>query len=138
MLTKLGRQAVLCVLGLGFLGAAACENEVLSDVEATSCGSFYYVPAPSSPTVIPARVQVTAGGGGNPLRACFYRDKEREAEAQAIAWTSLDPSIATVSPATGPETLVRGVRFGMTTVRAVITGVPVDATVVVCEGGRCP
>lgn len=123
------------------LAASACTGQdggVLDDIEATSCASFFGGVAPGAPEIVEPGVTVWVGAGPGRLTACFYRDKERAEEARAITWESLDPTIATVSPSTGPETLVTGLRLGVTRVRAVITGVEAFAGVVVCEANTCP
>ncbi len=133
------RLAAVTAAGVGALASSRCQAPF--DLrEHTSCGSFLGgVPAEGSPEVIPDGVTVFSGGQKGVLVACFYGDEVRDAERQAIRWSSDDPTLATVDPATGPRTVVSGHGFGVTRVRAVITGVPVPVVVVVCdESGACP
>lgn len=130
--------AVLVACGKGDIA------KPLEDCAVTSCSACtpftpLPIPAPDKPQINEHAATLAIGGAAR-LTVCFYRDKERTAEAQAITWTSLDPAIATVSPTTGPTTLVTGVGFGRTAVRAVITGIPVDARITVCQPGLlvCP
>ena len=115
----------------------------ISDTDATSCGvsgpgTIFPTPGPDFRSVTPAVIRVDVGNPGATIGACFFRDKERPAERAAIQWTSMDPAVATVSPATGPATRVTAVARGRTTLTAVITGVPVVALVRVCDQDICP
>jgi hypothetical protein len=136
---QFARLAVLTLVAGGTLANSRCEAPFdLRDH--TSCGELLYggVPAEGSPRVNPSFVTVFTGFGRS-LEACFYGDEVRDAERQAIRWSSDDPTLATVDPATGPRTVVSGHGFGVTHVRAVITGVSVPVVVVVCdESGACP
>jgi hypothetical protein len=96
------------------LGQASCGVTRKEDCDVTSCASCpgynaWYealpVPPPDKPKILQDYTTVVVGGGGG-LGVCFFRDEERAAEAQAITWTSLDPAIATVSPNTGPKTIM--------------------------------
>lgn len=70
------------------------------------------------------------------LTACFLGGP---ADRAAVTWSSLDPSIATVEPATGPETTVTGHRFGRTRVIAVMRGLRREVSAIVCNRpGDCP
>ncbi|MCL4819800.1 MAG: hypothetical protein KJ067_11685 [Vicinamibacteria bacterium] len=136
---QLTRLVATTLAGVGALATSRCEAPFdLRDH--TSCGELLYggVPAEGSPRVNPSFVTVFTGFGRS-LEACFYGDEVRDAERQAIRWSSDDPTLATVDPATGPRTVVSGHGFGVTHVRAVITGVSVPVVVVVCdESGACP
>jgi Flp pilus assembly secretin CpaC len=73
------------------------------------------------------------------LSVCFYRDLERPAERAAISWSVADPSVARVTPMTGPRVTVTGLAFGKTKVRALVTGVTVEVPAIVCDAsGACP
>lgn len=131
---------LICVLLAG--AQAACPTTPsIPDNKATSCGSANLA---GGVAVDPRLAVINEGGvtlsvGRSEKRAaCFYRDLQHPSERQAITWSSLDPSIASVSPSMGPETTVTGVSFGKTKIRALITGVPVEVFAVVCEDGRCP
>jgi Big-like domain-containing protein len=122
--------------------AGSCgTSPSVPDHEATSCGSANLA---GGLQVDPRLAVINEGGvtvsvGGSEKRsACFYRDLRRPSDRQAITWSSLDPSVASVSPSTGPETTVAGVSFGKTKIRALITGMSVEVFAVVCEAGRCP
>src|SRR6266849_396818 len=91
--------------------AASCMTGASGrDDNATSCApSFGFGVDPNLATVIPTFVTVSVGlvtvsvGQSAQIDACFYRDRQRPGDRQAITWTTLDTSIATVSPATGPQ-----------------------------------
>jgi hypothetical protein len=134
----LGAVGCLVVLAVFLLGPASCGVTRKEDCEVTSCarcinwaGGALPVPPPNKPEILPLTPVTLFVGDSDVLTACFFRDEERPAEAQAITWTSENTAVATVSPATGPRTSVRGVAFGVTRVRAIIAGFPAEATVVV-------
>lgn len=136
-LSSLGSRLVLAVS----VAASACTLptvDSMDDLEATSCASWLVGVAPNDPTILPVQLTVREGGGGT-LGTCFYRDRVRPQDAQAITWESMDPSIATVNPTRGPETYVTGQHFGVTHVKAVITGIDTFALIVVCDSTwTCP
>lgn len=104
----------------------------------TSCSSWdYHDPTPHIiPTAGPAIYGV---GGSFEYVACFGGDLKDPTGVAAIQWFSRDPSIATVSPATGGRTTVRGVSVGRTVVRALIKGTTVEGPVIVCQSASsCP
>jgi Bacterial Ig-like domain (group 2) len=135
------RAPFLCALVACAHAATCATNPSVPDNKATSCGSANLA---GGVAVDPRLAVINEGGvtvsvGRSEKRtACFYRDLERPADRRAITWSSLDPSIASVSPSSGPETTVTGVAFGKTKIRALITGVPVETFAVVCEAGQCP
>jgi hypothetical protein len=133
------RAAACLLLAAARAGSCAAKPSV-SDSKATSCGSSNLAGVGVDPrlAVINEGGVTISVGRSEKLSACFYRDLERPAERQAITWSSLDASIASVAPSTGPETTVTGLRFGKTRIRALITGVQAEAFAVVCEAGACP
>src|SRR6266849_5497638 len=77
--------------------AASCMTGASGrDDNATSCApSFGFGVDPNLATVIPTFVTVSVGQSAQ-IDACFYRDRQRPGDRQAITWTTLDTSIATV------------------------------------------
>ncbi len=133
------RIGYCAILAVSLLGHPSCGVTRKEDCEVTSCascpgyGAWYGalpVPPPDKPKILQDYTTLFVGDSDE-LTACFFRDEERPAEAQAITWTSENPAVATVSPTTGPRTFVRGVAFGVTRVRAMVAGFPAEATVVV-------
>lgn len=127
-----------CVL----LGPTACRS-VYPDSEGSSCvgGVLARPPDPGRPYIYPEFALIYLDGitATYKLSACFYRDLSQPAERAAVTWASLDPTIATVDPARGPETVVKGHRLGRTRVVAVITGIRREVPVTVCNSpGDCP
>jgi hypothetical protein len=118
-----------------------------SDGELTSCGGSGVVgQGGSSGGVAPDFRSITGVGGGvtlsvgrtAQLTTCFYRDLDRPQERAAIVWSVSDPTLASVSPSTGPSTTVTGLAYGKTRIRALITGVTVENFVVICDATGCP
>lgn len=124
------------------LVASACESPTedrLDDLEATSCASVFGGVGPNEVRIIPLGTTIAVGNEGTRLTVCFYRDKVRPQDAQATTWETHDPSIATASPTRGPETYVKGHRFGVTRVTATVAGIEGHDTVVVCDTNwSCP
>ncbi len=89
------------------------------------------MPPPNKPEIVPLSPVALFVGDSDVPTACLFRDEERPAEALVITWTSENPAVATVSPATGPRTVVRGLTLGVTRVRAMVARFPAEATVVV-------
>lgn len=124
------------------LGSTGC-NSVYPDLEGSSCftGVFRRPPDPGRPYIYPEFALIYLDGitATYKLSACFYRDLSQPAERAAVTWASLDPTIATVDPARGPETVVKGHRLGRTRVVAVITGIRCEVSVTVCNSpADCP
>lgn len=89
------------------------------------------VPVPVADVVI-APANITVGQGAALTVAATPRVAEgRPVTGRPITWSSSQPSIATVSPTTGPSTTVTGVSPGITEIRATVEGVVGAATVVV-------
>jgi len=91
------------------------------------------------------RAIIGAGGGValSPGRtamitACFYRDLERPNERAAVSWSVSEPGVVSLSPVTGSSTTVTALAVGQTRIRALITGVTVEISAVVCPSGGCP
>jgi hypothetical protein len=128
-------------LGLTLAGMSGCFGPS-DDHEANSCSDLFgFYPAPGGASIHPSSALVYLDGITQTARlgACFYRDLARPADRAAVTWISLDPSIATVDPARGPTTVVKGHRAGRTVVVAVITGLRREAAVTVCNTVRdCP
>lgn len=132
--------ALAAAIWLALVGAA-CPNRI--DSASTSCfgGILNQPPDPGEAYIDPNLVLIFLDGTTHTwtLRACFHGDLGRPAERAAVTWSSSDTSIATVEPATGPETTVTGLRFGRTRVVAVITGLRREVPVTVCNSPRdCP
>ena len=79
-------------------------------------------------------------GGAVTLTACFPGDLSDPQGVASIQWTSLDATIASVAPVTGATTVVRGISFGVTRVRALVKGSPLEVEIRVCttDVGPCP
>jgi hypothetical protein len=71
------------------------------------------------------------------LQACFQGDQQRK-NANAVTWTSLDPTIAEVSSAVGLDTYVTGKRVGSTVIRATIKGTAIHHEFEVVPEFRTP
>lgn len=132
--------ALAAAIWLALVGAA-CPNRI--DSASSSCfgGILNKPPDPGSPYIDPnsALIFLDDITPVRTLRACFHGDLAQPGERAAVAWASLDPSIASVEPTTGPETTVTGLRFGRTRVVAVITGLRREVPVTVCNTPRdCP
>jgi len=72
------------------------------------------------------------------ITACFYRDLERPNERAAVSWSVSEPGVVSLSPVTGSSTTVTALAVGQTRIRALITGVTVEISAVVCPSGGCP
>lgn len=135
----LGSLILLTIVFHEGCGSSPTQPTV-SDKDATSCpGDILGIgsPAPTLRDIIPRPVFVFTGGTAV-IDACFYRDKTRPADRAEITWSIADTTFATLNPQTGPTTTVSGKAVGSTTITAVITGVAVTTSLIVCApGGRC-
>lgn len=129
--------ALTAMLWMTLAGVSGCLVGPSDDHLTNSCfepvlGKY---PNPDRPYIYPNRALIWLDGITQTARldACFYRDLARPKEQAAVTWMSLDPSIATVEPARGPTTVVKGHRAGRTVVVAVITGIRDEAPVTVCN-----
>lgn len=145
LMKRLGSAArsvgLRAALGLTLASVSGCFGPS-DDHETNSCSDLFgFYPAPGGAYIHPnsALIWLDVEDRSRSLQACFYRDLARPADRAAVTWMSLDPSIATVDPARGPTTVVKGHRAGRTVVVAVITGLRREAAVTVCNTVRdCP
>ncbi|HEX6307188.1 MAG TPA: Ig-like domain-containing protein [Longimicrobiales bacterium] len=113
-----GERAV--TVSEGTIGRAELE-----DVPVAYIGS----PIASRIDVVPARVAFTASGMSRQLDAIVYDDRGVVIPGRSVAWTSNDPSVATVD-ASG---LVTAAGTDSTTIRAAADGV-VGSAVIIVDG----
>ncbi len=134
------------LLGLSFVAFASTGMGCLAtpsrtDGQVTSCGSTGIVgqvnPQLRSIGGVAGGVALSPGRTAT-ITACFYRDLERANERAAVSWSVSEPGVVGLSPTTGPSTNVTALAVGQTSIRALITGVTVEISAVVCPTGGCP
>ena len=122
-------------------GVGCFATPSFTDGEVTSCGSTGIVGQvnPEFRKIdVAGGLVVLSPGRTATIAACFYRDGERSSERAAVSWSVSEPGVVSLSPVTGPSTNVIAVAVGQTRIRAVITGVTVEISAVVCPTGGCP
>ena len=138
-----GSPSTAFLLAAGFvtLETACVTTPSLTDGQVTSCGSTSIVGQvnPEFRAIFGAGgLVVLSPGRTATITACFYRDLERSDERAAVSWSVNDLGIVSLSPATGPSTNVTALAVGQTKIPALITGVIVEISAVVCPSGGCP
>ncbi|MDZ4805725.1 MAG: pilus assembly protein N-terminal domain-containing protein [Candidatus Eisenbacteria bacterium] len=111
------------------------------DAAATSCGG---VNLTFSTHVDPTLFSMSffnnvlvVGQQSGPITICFYRDKERQADAQRIEWEVSDPQVATVEPSRGQEVRLTGRTLGRATLRAFMGSLSATREIRVCQTLAC-
>ena len=130
----------LCFWALLVQTTGCLTTPSLTDGQATSCGStsiVSYVNPDFRKIDVAGGLVVLSPGRTQTITACFYRDLERSKERDAITWSVRDSGVVSLSPTTGPSTNVTALAVGETKIRAVITGVVVEISAVVCPTGGC-
>ena len=131
----------LSLVALIGMGTGCLTTPSLADGQVTSCGSTG-ITGQVNPDLrkidVAGGLVVLSPGRITTITACFYRDLERSNERAAVSWSVSEPGVVSLSPAIGPSTNVTAIAVGQTKIRALITGVTVEISAVVCPTGGCP